>query len=73
MGEKTDALEPFHPDRVASRILGMGDMLSLIEEAERKLDREKAEKLAKKVRKRARVSISRFPRPAATDARTWAA
>ncbi|MCP5319942.1 MAG: signal recognition particle protein [Pseudomonadales bacterium] len=51
VGEKTDALEPFHPERVASRILGMGDILSLIEEAERKLDREKAEKLAKKIRK----------------------
>jgi signal recognition particle subunit SRP54 len=51
VGEKTDALEPFHPDRIASRILGMGDMLSLIEEAERKLDRDKAEKLAKKIRK----------------------
>ncbi|MDG1771914.1 MAG: signal recognition particle protein [Oceanicoccus sp.] len=51
MGEKTDALDPFHPDRVASRILGMGDMLSLIEEAEQKLDRKKAEKLAKKIKK----------------------
>lgn len=49
VGEKTDALEPFHPDRVASRILGMGDVLSLIEEVERKVDRDKAEKLAKKV------------------------
>ena len=51
MGEKLSDLEPFHPDRVASRILGMGDILSLIEEAERKLDRDKAEKLAKKIRK----------------------
>ncbi|MBP8927011.1 MAG: signal recognition particle protein [Pseudomonadales bacterium] len=51
VGEKTDALEPFHPDRIASRILGMGDILSLIEEAERKLDRDKAEKLAKKIKK----------------------
>ena len=51
MGEKTDALEPFHPDRVASRILGMGDMLSLIEEMERKVDKEKATKLAQKVQK----------------------
>ncbi|NVJ61768.1 MAG: signal recognition particle protein [Gammaproteobacteria bacterium] len=49
MGEKLDALEPFHPDRVASRILGMGDVLSLIEEVERKVDKKKAEKLAKKV------------------------
>ncbi len=51
IGEKTEALEPFHPDRMASRILGMGDVLSLIEEAERKLDREKAEKLTKKLKK----------------------
>jgi len=50
VGEKVDALEPFHPDRLAGRILGMGDMLSLIEEAERKIDREKAEKLVKKVK-----------------------
>ena len=51
VGEKTDALEPFHPDRLASRILGMGDMLSLIEEAEQKIDKEKAEKLAGKLKK----------------------
>jgi signal recognition particle subunit SRP54 len=51
MGEKVDALEPFHPDRVASRILGMGDVLSLIEEAERNVDKGKAERLAKKVKK----------------------
>ena len=51
MGEKLDALEPFHPDRIASRILGMGDVLSLIEEVERKVDKKKAEKLAKKVLK----------------------
>ncbi len=51
MGEKTDALEPFHPDRIASRILGMGDVLSLVEEIERKVDKDKAQKLAKKVQK----------------------
>ena len=51
MGEKVDALEPFHPDRIASRILGMGDVLSLIEEAEQKLDKKKAEKLANKIKK----------------------
>jgi signal recognition particle subunit SRP54 len=50
MGERVDALEPFHPDRVASRILGMGDLLSLIEDAERKIDRTKADKWAKKVK-----------------------
>ncbi|MFY0676560.1 MAG: signal recognition particle protein [Neptuniibacter sp.] len=51
VGEKIDALEPFHPDRVASRILGMGDVLSLIEEAEQKIDKQKAEKFAKKIKK----------------------
>ena len=51
MGEKIDALEVFHPDRVASRILGMGDVLSLIEQAEQKIDKDKAEKLAKKLKK----------------------
>ena len=51
IGEKTDALEPFHPERIASRILGMGDVLSLIEEMERKVDKDKAAKLAQKVQK----------------------
>jgi signal recognition particle subunit SRP54 len=51
VGEKTDALEPFHPDRIASRILGMGDMLSLIESIEQKADKKKAEQLARKISK----------------------
>lgn len=51
VGEKSDALEPFYPDRIASRILGMGDLLSLIEEVERKVDKEKAERLANKIKK----------------------
>ena len=51
VGEKTDALEPFFPDRIASRILGMGDMLSLIEEIEQKADKKKADKLARKIQK----------------------
>ncbi len=50
-GEKTDALEPFHPERIASRILGMGDVMTLIEEAEEKIDKEKAAKLVQKVQK----------------------
>ena len=49
VGEKTDALQPFHPDRMASRILGMGDVLTLIEETEQKVDKKKAQKLAKKL------------------------
>jgi len=51
MGEKFDALEPFHPERMASRILGMGDMLSLIEKAEATFDQEKAEKLEAKLKR----------------------
>jgi signal recognition particle subunit SRP54 len=51
VGEKTDALEPFHPDRLASRILGMGDVLSLVEQAQRSVDQDKAEQLARKVAK----------------------
>jgi signal recognition particle subunit SRP54 len=51
VGEKTDALEPFYPDRMASRILGMGDVLSLIEEVEKKVDRQEAERLANKISK----------------------
>ena len=60
IGEKTDALEPFHPDRVASRILGMGDVLSLVEEAERKVDKAKAAKLAKKLHKGKRFDLEDF-------------
>ena len=51
VGEKPDALEPFHPERMASRILGMGDMLSLIEKAQETFDEEKAAKLEKKIKK----------------------
>ena len=51
VGEKTAALEAFHPDRIASRILGMGDILSLVEEAEQKVDKAQVEKLARKMTK----------------------
>ncbi len=51
VGEKMAALEAFHPDRIASRILGMGDMLTLIEEAQQKVDHKEAEKLARKLKK----------------------
>ena len=57
VGEKTDALELFHPDRMASRILGMGDVLSLVEEIEDKVSREKADKLAKKLKKGSRFDL----------------
>lgn len=50
IGEKVDAIEPFHPDRLASRILGMGDVLSLIEKAQAAFDQEKAQQIEKKIR-----------------------
>ncbi len=59
-GEKTDALEPFHPDRMAGRILGMGDVLSLIEEAEAKIDHKKAQKFAQKVQKSGQFDLEDF-------------
>ena len=49
-GEKIDGLEPFHPDRVASRILGMGDVVSLVEQAQQQVDQKQADKLAKKLK-----------------------
>jgi len=51
VGEKLDALEPFYPDRMASRILGMGDIITLVEKAQRQVDEEKAKKLEEKLRK----------------------
>jgi len=51
VGEAIDALEPFHPDRIASRILGMGDVVSLVEKAQETMDSDEAEKLAKKLKK----------------------
>jgi signal recognition particle subunit SRP54 len=60
VGEKTAALEPFYPDRVASRILGKGDVLSLVEEIEQKVDKEKALQLAKKVQKSGGFGLDDF-------------
>lgn len=60
VGEKVAALELFHPERIASRILGMGDMMSLIEEAERKIDRKKADKLVRKIKKGKRFDLEDF-------------
>lgn len=59
-GEKTDALEVFHPDRIASRILGMGDVLSLIEEAERKVDKNKAQRFARKMQQGQKFDLEDF-------------
>jgi signal recognition particle subunit SRP54 len=50
-GEKTEALQPFHPERIASRILGMGDVLSLVEDVQKHVDQDEAEKLARKIKK----------------------
>ncbi|MFI3256212.1 MAG: signal recognition particle protein [Psittacicella sp.] len=60
VGEKTDALEPFYPDRIASRILGMGDVLSLIETLETKVDKEKAKKISKKIKKGENFTLEDF-------------
>lgn len=60
VGEKIDALQPFHPDRVASRILGMGDIVSLVEEAQVKVDKKQAEKVAKKIKKGKRFDFNDF-------------
>lgn len=59
-GEKLESFEPFYPERVASRILGMGDVLSLIEEMERKTDKKTSEKLAKKIKKGAGFDLDDF-------------
>jgi signal recognition particle subunit SRP54 len=60
VGEKTDALEPFHPQRIAARILGMGDIVSLVEEAQQKIDKTQAEKMAKKLQKGQRFDFNDF-------------
>ena len=60
IGEKSDKLEVFHPDRIANRILGQGDVLSLIEETSRKVDQEKAAKLAEKLKKNKRFDLADF-------------
>jgi signal recognition particle subunit SRP54 len=57
-GEKVDGLEPFHPDRVASRILGMGDVVSLVEEAQEKVDHKEAERLTKKLKSGKNFNLS---------------
>jgi signal recognition particle subunit SRP54 len=59
VGEKLDALEPFHPDRIASRILGMGDVVTLVEKAQEQFDQEKAVKLEEKLRK-AQLTLDDF-------------
>jgi signal recognition particle subunit SRP54 len=59
-GEKIEALEPFHPNRIASRILGQGDIVSLVEEAERKIDKKEMEKLSKKIKKGQHFDLNDF-------------
>ncbi len=60
VGEKIDALEVFHPERIASRILGMGDIVSLVEEAQQKVDKKQTEKLTKKLTKGKRFTFNDF-------------
>ena len=60
VGETIDALDAFHPDRIASRILGMGDVMSLIEDAEQKIDKKKAKKLARKIKKGKKFDLEDF-------------
>lgn len=60
VGEKIDALEPFYPDRVASRILGMGDIVGLVEEVQQQLDSKQADKLAKKLKKGKGLDLNDF-------------
>lgn len=60
VGEKIDALEPFYPDRIASRILDMGDIVSLVEDVQRNIDHEEAEKLAKKIKKGKAFDLNDF-------------
>jgi signal recognition particle subunit SRP54 len=60
VGEKVDALEPFHPSRIASRILGMGDIVSLVEQAQHKVDKKQADKIAKKLKKGKRFNFNDF-------------
>ena len=60
VGEKLDGLEPFYPDRMAQRILGMGDILALVEEAQRGVDMDAAEKLAKKIKKTGGFDLEDF-------------
>ena len=60
VGEKMDALEPFHPKRMASRILGMGDVVSFVEEVEQTVDRKQAEKVAQKLKKGKKFTLEDF-------------
>ena len=72
VGEKLDALEPFHPDRIAGRILGMGDVVGLVEKAAEKIERDEAEKLAAQDAE-GRVRPRRSRPAASAAARRWAA
>ena len=71
-GEKIDALEPFHPERIAGRILGMGDVVSLVEKAAETVDHDEAEKLAAKMAE-GQFRPRRPRRPVAPDPARWAA
>ncbi len=71
-GEKLEDFDVFHPDRMASRILGMGDMLTLIEQAQKHFDEDEAEKMAAKLAAGNQLHPRGLPRPAAWPSARWA-
>ena len=73
VGEKTEALEPFDPERMASRILGMGDVVSLVEQVHRQVDQEEAQRLAQKVVQGQGLRHARPARASSSSCRRWAA
>ena len=73
VGEKTEALEPFDPERMASRILGMGDVVALVEQVHRQVDHEEAQRLAQKVVKGKGFDMARPARASSSSCRRWAA
>ena len=73
VGEKTEALEAFDPERMAQRILGMGDVVALVEEVQRKIDVDEAERLARKVVQGKRFDLTDLQGPAGAGRASWAA
>ncbi len=73
VGEKTDALQPFDAERMANRILGMGDVVALVEQVGKQVDAEEAQRLARKVAKGKRFDLGRSARASSNRYRRWAA
>ena len=72
LGEKLDALEEFHPDRIAGRILGMGDIVALVEKAQETIEAEQAERMVKRFQK-GQFNMNDLQEPARSRCRRWAA